>query len=338
MSVLQPSVVECTWSELRSLAYGHLLRPIHDGEVEGKGKEKEKGEESGQVVEGREEERQLEGRVLQSNGHWLLQAHRGMVCKLIIMLQMTLIVAMMTVTVTSLYLSSIRSFSSLHLGKLLSVKGTLLHVNFAANRSSNTRDSSSKRIWNRGGGDRHRHDTDYVEKSVIGGEDQSESDMRSKYTSKIITKIPVTEIGTVEYNTECCFCDKSTYGVDKCKNEYVHRCGNCVERAQAIGEIDGEVKNKDIGAGLHEVVLREGEGADDGVERENDDTFMQALVLVTRLSDDEFKGTSDNQRTARTKSKSTGQHTLKKQKRDNAGECAVSIRYKEARFIIGPAR
>ena len=101
MSALQPSVVECTWSELRSLAYGHLRRPIHDGE--GEGKEKEEAEESGQGVEEREGERQLEGRVLELNGHRLLQAHRGMVCKLIIMLQMTLIVAMTTVTVTSLY-------------------------------------------------------------------------------------------------------------------------------------------------------------------------------------------------------------------------------------------
>lgn len=103
MSALQPSVVECTWSELRSLAYGHLRRPIHDGEGEGKEKEKEEAEESGQGVEEREGERQLEGRVLELNGHRLLQAHRGMVCKLIIMLQMTLIVAMTTVTVTSLY-------------------------------------------------------------------------------------------------------------------------------------------------------------------------------------------------------------------------------------------
>ena len=209
------------------------------------------------------------------------------------------------------------------------MKGTLLHVNFAADRSLITRDSYSKRNWNRGGGDRHRHGIDYVEKSVIGGKDQSKSDMRSKYTSKNITKKPVTEIGTVEYNTERCFCDRSAYGAYKCKNGYEHRCGNCVERAKVVGEIDGEVKNKDIGVG---------NGADDGVERENDDTFMQALVSVTRLSDDEFKGTSDNQWTARTKAKTNGQHTLKKQKRDNAEECAVRIRYKEARFVIGPAR
>lgn len=235
---------------------------------------------------------------------------------------------------------------------------------------------------NRGRVDRHRQGLDYVGDIVIGGKDQRESDVKSESTGKNIMKVQVTDRGSiVEDDAEGCVSDKSAYSIDKCKNGYVQRCGNCVEKVQTVGGIDGEVEDKENGVGpLKEgEELRQGEGvrqgegeevrqggregvregevggegADDDEERENDDIFMQALVSITRLSDDEyeFRSTSDNQWTARTKAKAKAktneQHTPKKQKRDNevglataatGGECALSIRYKEARFIIGPPR
>ena len=237
----------------------------------------------------------------------------------------------------------------------------MLHVIFAADRSSIKRDCLSKRNRNRGKDDCHRHSIDYVGNSVIGGEDQSESDVKSESTCKNIMKESVTgRGGLVKDNAEGCVSDNSTYSIDKCKNGHVQRCGNCVEKVQTVRGIDGEVEEEENGVGLHkegegvkEGVKQgemEGEGADDEEERENDDIFMQALVSITRLSDDEyeFRGTSDNQWIARTKEKATNkQRTPKKQKKDNevgaataaiGGECAVSIRYKEARFIIGPPR
>ena len=78
--MLQPSVVECTWSELRSLSNGRSCRPTHDGEGMGKGK----GNESGQAVGEREEkgkgggEGEGAGGVLELSGHRLLPVHRGM--------------------------------------------------------------------------------------------------------------------------------------------------------------------------------------------------------------------------------------------------------------------
>ena len=78
MSVLQPSVVECTWSELRSLANGRLCRPTHDGEEEAKEKRDSKVKESGQAVGEIEGKGEGVGGVLELNGRRLLPVHRGM--------------------------------------------------------------------------------------------------------------------------------------------------------------------------------------------------------------------------------------------------------------------
>lgn len=169
--------------------------------------------------------------------------------------------------------------------------------------------------------------------------------------------------------------DRSSAGRNKNRNgdgeKYTSRNGDKNGSGDKSGDRSGD------GDTAQAVVVNVG-AAEDGVEevRENEevlgkeeDAFMQALISITRpsnkihnYSDNHCKAKTETGREAetkaKTKTKTDGQHSSKKRRRDDgvdagagagaeggaawhagyAGGCEVSVRYKEVRFIIGPAR
>ena len=198
------------------------------------------------------------------------------------------------------------------LGKLLLVRGTLLYVSFAADRSSAGRDTNRN-------GDSGKNASRNGDKNGSGDKNGGRSEDDDKAQAVVVN-------------------------------------GGAAEDGVEVHEVEEEVRKK----GEEEEVQGE----------EEEDAFMQALITITRplhkihdSSDNHCKAKTETVtgREAETKTKTKtktmtktdGQHSSKKRRRDDwvdagagaeggaagyAGGCAVSVRYREARFIIGPVR
>jgi hypothetical protein len=236
--------------------------------------------------------------------------------KMIIMMIMVMVMIVIIITSTNcishhiyslilLNLSELNASSFACLGKLLLVRGTLLYVSFAADRSSVGRDTNRN---------------PNSEKNASGNGDRNGSGDKSGGRSEDEDKAQavVVNVGAAEDRVE-------------------------------------EVREKEV----REV----GEGV--GVlGEEEEDAFMRELISITRPLH-KIHDSSDNHCKAKTETgigtgtkaknmtKTDGQHSSKKRGRDDgvdagagaeggaagyAGGCAVSVRYKEVRFIIGPPR
>ena len=242
-------------------------------------------------------------------------------------------------------------------------------MNFAADRLSGERSSYRDRVrggerdscvdgdmdWGgkrrrRGdgrGNDHQRNSTD----TVGEGKSEDEGNTNSGVISKNISKGSGIERCNVNDNAEGCIFDRTTHNMDHCKDEFVLECGNNARKsdknARAIVGSDEafECKEDGVGVELERGGVKGGEDDEAKEEEtgENNDTFMQALISITR-SLDERRDVSDNRWKRNMKTNAGGQHSPKKLEdkkvayNGSTGGHAVSIRYKEARFIIGPPR
>lgn len=234
-----------------------------------------------------------------------------------------------------LSLSDLKTSSFSFVGKLLLVRGTLLYVSFATGRSSAGRNASRNGDKN-GSGDK----SEYSEKDTYRNRDRNGN--RSTNRNEVGN-------GNGDGNGDNC-------GDDGEAQTVVVNFG-ASEDGVEVDEVEGEVREK-VEAGEEAEVLGE----------EEEDAFMQALISVTRPSNKVLYSSNNHCRSkteagmvtetkAKSKTKTDGQHSSKKRRRDDgvdagagaeggveggaagyAGGCAVSVRYKEVRFIIGPPR
>jgi hypothetical protein len=224
------------------------------------------------------------------------------------------------------------------LGKLFLVRGTLLYVSFAADRSSAGRDTN-------------RNGDSKINASRNG--DQNGSGDKSGY-SKEGTNRNEERNGN---RSPSKFEDVNVNGDD---------CGDG-DKVKAVVVNDWAAEDG-VEVRVREEVTEAGE-AGDVLGEEEEDAFMQALISITRPLNKVHDSSANHcktetgrgtEREAETKTKTDGQHSSKKRRRDDgvdagagagvgaeggaagyagsAGGCEVSVRYKEVRFIIGPAR